>query len=794
MKQTYFKAHWLKDKEIGHWVEPVPGTTKKAGCKICHKTFALSNMGRRACTKHAEGSTHQGLCKLPTLQLAVLKKKSIVTVTEDEEGGSEEGGSTSTEKVSSKPSLGLKLNVKNPALAAEIRWALAAVATNQSDNSQDIISDVFNVAFPDDPAGSAYSCKRTKMAYLVKYGLYPHFENKLLSSAKQSAWVVFMFDESFNRTTQTCQMDFQIRFWDSALNQVVVRYLTSEFLGHTAVADLFPKIQKVIASLGDRCILIQFGMDGPKVNHALYKRIVADRINNDLNDLIDIGTCSLHVVHGGLGHGVGKSGWPIKDTLKSANYMFRDSPARHEDYLEIAECDSLPLPFGGMRWVEDERVAAQLINLWPGYKKVIKFYQSKCKSKQPKCKSFPKAVSSIENLLTPAELKFFRYVASILSPYLTMHQTDSPMVVFMYEDLRELIFKLLKLVVKPAVLDDTFASHSHLIRFDVDKEANFLLPSQYNLGISVEKELQDLQKNDLVSKSEIRNFRVQAKELVVGIFEKIIERSPITKPLCKQLSYLAPSNLAKKKAEAIEGYINKSLLELTSKNIVTPNFADKVSSDLGEFIRTVKRNSEMKELCVKFDKTKDRVDVFYVKTLHVTKFKALFSFMQLVFCLSHGQSSVERGFSINRDTAKTNMHKDTFIRRRLIKDHLISTASTPATFHIDQDLMISCTAAKMKYDQYMADEKKRKEKNEAEVVATSVASRIAEMEAEKLVLTKCNAGLLEKFTELFEKGCSKQDMNLMLQANGLKRKREENEATVAKIDKKICELKKRKTH
>ena len=228
------------------------------------------------------------------------------------------------------------------------------------------------------------------------------------------------------------------------------------------------------------------------------------------------------------------------------------------------------------------------------------------------------------------------------------------------------------MVLKPSVLDDTFKSQKNLAAFDTDKDSNFLLPSQYHLGISVEEELNNVQRNDLVSKAQICQIRIQAKELVIGAFEKIMERSPLAKPLCKQLSYLTPQNLLNKKTEYIESNINKILMELSSLKIITPNLADRISSQFGEFIRSVKRRTELKEICVKFDKTKERVDAFYVKTLKVTQYKALFSFMQLVFCLSHGQSSVERGFSLNRDTAKRNMHEDTFITKRLIKDHLLS--------------------------------------------------------------------------------------------------------------------------
>ena len=70
----------------------------------------------------------------------------------------------------------------------------------------------------------------------------------------------------------------------------------------------------------------------------------------------------------------------IKETLKSANYMFRDSHVRRDDYIKIAETKDLPLPFAGHRWVEDAPVANRLTSIWPGYQKVIMHYERNAKA------------------------------------------------------------------------------------------------------------------------------------------------------------------------------------------------------------------------------------------------------------------------------------------------------------------------------------------------------------------------------------------------------------------------------
>ena len=43
--------------------------------------------------------------------------------------------------------------------------------------------------------------------------------------------------------------------------------------------------------------------------------------------------------------------------------------------------------------------------------------------------------------------------------------------------------------------------------------------------------------------------------------------------------------------------------------------------------------------------------------------------MQLLLLLSHGQASVERGFSVNKEIATSNLMEHNLIAHRVIKDH-----------------------------------------------------------------------------------------------------------------------------
>ena len=54
----------------------------------------------------------------------------------------------------------------------------------------------------------------------------------------------------------------------------------------------------------------------------------------------------------------------------------------------------------------------------------------------------------------------------------------------------------------------------------------------------------------------------------------------------------------------------------------------------------------------------------------------------LLLTLSHGQSSVERGFSNNKSILKTNISAETVISKRLIKDHMLANRLKPHTIEI----------------------------------------------------------------------------------------------------------------
>ena len=167
--------------------------------------------------------------------------------------------------------------------------------------------------------------------YMSNHGLAPFFKSLLLSELNKSDIFAFSFDESLNQVNQTCEIDVYVRFWNVTELKVIIRFIGSAFFGHETHQNLLKHFHEVTKEL-DRSKLYQISMDGSILNLKFYNKIVQDRQENMVHSLIDIGSCSLHIVHGSFKTGAEKTGWNLKALLKGSFQILRDTPVRREDY------------------------------------------------------------------------------------------------------------------------------------------------------------------------------------------------------------------------------------------------------------------------------------------------------------------------------------------------------------------------------------------------------------------------------------------------------------------------------
>ena len=83
------------------------------------------------------------------------------------------------------------------------------------------------------------------------------------------------------------------------------------------------------------------------------------------------------------------------------------------------------------------------------------------------------------------------------------------------------------------------------------------------------------------------------------------------------------------------------------------------------------------------------------------QFAKLWNIFKMLLSISHGQASVERGYSVNKDMLIENLHEKTVVTLRTVhdsistlEDHFTKLPLTPAMKH-------HVMSARMRYGQYL---------------------------------------------------------------------------------------------
>ena len=71
-----------------------------------------------------------------------------------------------------------------------------------------------------------------------------------------------------------------------------------------------------------------------------------------------------------------------------------------------------------------------------------------------------------------------------------------------------------------------------------------------------------------------------------------------------------------------------------------------------------------------FNFSTDRLDELFSTYMNADPYQKLFKVVQLLLVLSHGEASVERGFSVNKELEVENLETQSLVAQRLVCDHI----------------------------------------------------------------------------------------------------------------------------
>ena len=105
---------------------------------------------------------------------------------------------------------------------------------------------MFETMFPDSVIASSFQLGPDKLKFMTTWGITPYVKEQLRNNIDKAEYVVVSFDESLNHTTQSCQMNLLLRYWDNHDQQEKLRYWDSKFLTHITSKDLLMEFNKSV--------------------------------------------------------------------------------------------------------------------------------------------------------------------------------------------------------------------------------------------------------------------------------------------------------------------------------------------------------------------------------------------------------------------------------------------------------------------------------------------------------------------------------------------------------------------
>ena len=120
--------------------------------------------------------------------------------------------------------------------------------------------------FPNSKIPEQLELGRTKLHYLLQFGLVPYYKEQVFSLLLPVTGFApkFMscFNSAFNQIWRWEQVDVHVFYFHEEKQQVVRSYIRSHFFGHANAEEPFQSIQAVYSKLDLTHSLVQVSMDG----------------------------------------------------------------------------------------------------------------------------------------------------------------------------------------------------------------------------------------------------------------------------------------------------------------------------------------------------------------------------------------------------------------------------------------------------------------------------------------------------------------------------------------------------
>ena len=200
-----------------------------------------------------------------------------------------------------------------------------------------------------------------------------------------------------------------------------------------------------------------------------------------------------------------------------------------------------------------------------------------------------------------------------------------------------------------------------------------------------------------VSEKQVLEFRLQCKTFLIELLQKLLTKCPASYSLARNLSALNSREMASNVDHCISRF-KKVVTQLVSVRRIKESDCDAIIQEYTSFLDNIPAFGS--EKFSNFNFSTDRLDELFSTYMNTHPYQKLFKVAQLLLVLSHGQASVERGFSVDKELEVENLANQSLVAQCLVCDH-INAVGGILNVSITQPLLTSCSAARKRYERYL---------------------------------------------------------------------------------------------
>jgi len=150
-------------------------------------------------------------------------------------------------------------------------------------------------------------------------------------------------------------------------------------------------------------------------------------------------------------------------------------------------------------------------------------------------------------------------------------------------------------------------------------------------------------------------------------------------------------------------------------------------------------------------------------------YSKLWNVVKMLLVLSHGQATVERGFSINKQVETDNLTEQSLVAKRTICDYVNFVRGIEHVDVTDKKLILAATAARQKYSAYL-NELRVKEANDAQSKKRKgLQEDLEQLKTKKRRLQKEAEALEKEADDLAAQAEQKHDFVCITKSNSLRK-------------------------